>query len=85
MNKTSSIVTGGVTVTAATLVPLVQWAMSGFPRPVPDGIPFLVAAGIVTGSHALYNFLAARAAAKSTVVAPAVSAPLPSGPSTPAQ
>lgn len=75
MNKTSSVVTGGVTVTAATLVPLVQWAMSGFPRPVPPDIPFLVAAGLVTGAHALYNIYAARAAAKTAAAAPAAPAP----------
>ncbi|WP_213761832.1 hypothetical protein [Caballeronia sp. dw_19] len=70
MNKTSSVVTGGVTVTAATLVPLIQWAMSGFPRPVPPDIPFLVAAGLVTGVHAVYNILAARTAAKTVAAAP---------------
>lgn len=64
MNQTSSVVTGGVTVTAATLVPLVQWALGGFPKPVPADIPFLIAAGIVTGAHAAYNLYAARSAAK---------------------
>jgi hypothetical protein len=63
-NSPSSIVTGGVTVTAATLVPLVQWAMIGFPKPIPPDVPFLVAAGLVTGAHALLNLFAARAAAK---------------------
>lgn len=71
MNKTSSIVTGGVTLSAATLVPLVQWAMNGFPRPIPDGIPLLIAAGLITGGHALYNILAARAAAKAVPSTPA--------------
>ncbi|MGB8422167.1 hypothetical protein [Paraburkholderia sp.] len=64
MNSTSSIVTGGVTITAATLVPLVQWGVNGFPHPAPDGIPYLIAAGLVTGAHALINIYAARSAAK---------------------
>ena len=60
MNNPSSVITGGVTVTAATLVPLVTWAMNGFPHPIPDSVPYLIAAGIVTVSHATYNVLAAR-------------------------
>jgi hypothetical protein len=70
MNSTSSVVTGGVTVTAATLVPLVQWAINGFPHPAPDGIPYLIAAGVVTGAHALYNVYAARTAPKAPPAAP---------------
>jgi hypothetical protein len=68
MNPTSSVITGGVTVTAATLVPFVQWAISGFPHPVPPDVPYLIAAALVTGAHAAYNLLAARAAAKSPEV-----------------
>jgi hypothetical protein len=68
MNSPSSVVTGGVTVTAATLVPLVQWALGGFPHPIPPDVPYLIAAGLVTGAHAAYNLLAARAAGKSTEV-----------------
>ena len=55
MNQTSSIVTGGVTVSAATLVPLVTWAMAGFPAPIPESVPYLISAGIITAGHALYN------------------------------
>jgi hypothetical protein len=60
MNSTSPVVTGGVTVTAATLVPLVQWAMGGFPKPIPPDVPYLVAAGIVTGAHAAYALYKSR-------------------------
>lgn len=60
MNQPSSVVTGGVTVTAATIVPLVQWAMNGFPHPIPPDVPYLIAAALVTGAHAAYNLLAAR-------------------------
>ncbi|MFP3185537.1 MAG: hypothetical protein RXR20_33865 [Paraburkholderia sp.] len=74
MNQTSSVITGGVTVTAATLVPLVQWAIGGFPKPVPPDIPYLIAAGLVTGAHAAYNLYAARSAAKAAAAKPAAPA-----------
>jgi len=60
--NTSSVVTGGVTVSAAALAPLVTWALNGFPHPIPDSVPLLFAAGIITGSHALYNLLAPKLA-----------------------
>ena len=56
MDKTSSIVTGGLTVSAATLVPLVQWGLNGFPHPIPESVPYVIAAAIVTVGHALYNY-----------------------------
>lgn len=77
MNKASSIVTGGVTMSAATLVPLVQWAMNGLPKPIPDGIPLLIAAGLITAAHALYNIYASRMDAKAL---PAVAAASPAVP-----
>lgn len=73
MNKISSVVTGGVTLSAVQLAPLVLWAMNGFPKPIPDGTPLLIAAGIVTGAHALYNVYVARSAAKVAAAAPAAS------------
>ena len=51
----SAVVTGGVAVTAATLEPVINWSLNGFPHPIPEGVPFLVAAGIITAVHALYN------------------------------
>jgi hypothetical protein len=54
------VFTGGVTVTAATLVPLVQWALDGFPHPVPPTVPYLIAAAIVTGVHGAYTFYVSR-------------------------
>lgn len=75
MNKISSIVTGGVTLSAVQLAPLVQWAINGFPKPVPDGTPLLIAAGIVTGAHLLYNIFAERFAAKESTAMPALALP----------
>jgi hypothetical protein len=51
----SSLVTGGVSVTVASLVPLVTWALNGFARPVPETVPYLLAAGLVTLTHLLAN------------------------------
>jgi hypothetical protein len=66
MNPTSSLNTAGVTVSAASLAVFVQWALNGFPHPIPPEVPYLIAAGLVTGAHASYNlvkaWLATRAA-----------------------
>jgi len=60
MAQTSSAITGGVTVTAATIAPLVSWAINGFPHPIPDSVPYLIAAAIVTGAHLVCNMVATR-------------------------
>lgn len=60
MNPTSSLLTGGVTVSAATLVPIVTWVMAGCPAPIPESVPYLISAGIITAAHALYNVATAR-------------------------
>jgi hypothetical protein len=64
MNQTSSIVTGGATLTAASLVPLVQWVSMGCKTPMPAEVQLLVAGAIVTGIHAVRNVVAARSAAR---------------------
>jgi hypothetical protein len=60
MNK--AIISGGLTVSAAELVPTVEWALSGFRGPVPANLSALIAGAIVMATHAGYNWLAARAA-----------------------
>ena len=60
MNQTSSVITGLGTVSAATLSPLVSWALGGFPQPVPESVPYLIAAAILTVGHALYNIAISR-------------------------
>ncbi|WP_250519505.1 hypothetical protein [Caballeronia sp. NCTM1] len=60
MDKTSSLLTGGVTLSAATVEPLVSWAFTGFHAPMPVSVPFVVASLAVTGLHALYNVVSAR-------------------------
>ena len=69
----SSVVTGGVTVSAVTLAPLVGWALNGFPQPVPDSVPLVLAAAIITVGHGAYNLVVARMNAKPA--APAAQAP----------
>lgn len=61
MEKTSSMVTGGATLTAASLVPAVQWVSAGCPVPMPVEVQLLIAGAIVTAIHAVGNWFAARA------------------------
>jgi hypothetical protein len=61
MAQASSAITGGVTVTAATIAPLISWAINGFPKPIPDSLPYLIAAAVVTGAHLVCNLVAERA------------------------
>ncbi|MFM0141711.1 hypothetical protein [Paraburkholderia sp. RL18-085-BIA-A] len=67
MNK--AIISGGLTVSAAELVPTVEWALAGFHGSAPTNLSALIAGAIVMSLHAGYNYIAARAAAK--VAAPA--------------
>jgi hypothetical protein len=60
MNQTSPWLTGGATITVATLEPLVSWALTGFHQPMPAAVPGVVAALLFTGAHAILNLLAAK-------------------------
>jgi hypothetical protein len=55
--KVSSLVTGGVSITVASLVPLIQWMINGFARPVPDQVVFLIAAGVLPLIHLAGNLI----------------------------
>jgi hypothetical protein len=70
MNKTSSIATGGVTVSAAALEPYVQWLIDGRHGPIPTGSALLISAAIITLAHALYNLLSTRKTGKDTTAPP---------------
>jgi hypothetical protein len=64
MNK-SSIPTGGIAVSAATLEPAVSWALSAlFHAPVPESVAVLVTGLLGSAAHAAYNYVASRTAAK---------------------
>ena len=63
------LVTGGVTVSAASLAPLVSWVINGCPHPAPDSVPLLIAAGIITLGHAIYAYVTTP---KLVVAAPVV-------------
>ncbi|MBV6304952.1 hypothetical protein KVP10_08630 [Candidimonas humi] len=56
------LVSSGVTVTAASVVPAVEWVLSGCPHPVPESVSALVAGAIVALAHVGINWLNARAA-----------------------
>lgn len=64
MNQTSPWLTGGATITVATIEPLVSWALGGFHQPMPAAVPGIVAALLLTGAHALVNLVASRNAPK---------------------
>lgn len=76
MNK-SSVSTGGLVVSAASLVPAVDWVMAGCHTPVPAAVSALVAGLLAAGIHAAYNHFnpddesdAAPSAAPSAIVLP---------------
>ncbi|MBB3256842.1 hypothetical protein F4827_001688 [Paraburkholderia bannensis] len=64
MNQTSSIVTGGITISAATVEPVVSWALGAITHaPVPASVSALVTGLICVAVHAAINRIASRAAA----------------------
>ncbi|CAB3731494.1 hypothetical protein LMG22037_05618 [Paraburkholderia phenoliruptrix] len=59
-----AMISGGLTVSAADLIPTVDWALHGFHGSVPANLSGLIAGAIVAAIHAGYNAWAARSAAK---------------------
>jgi len=69
MNQ-SSIITGGLTISGATLEPAVSWGLSAaFHVPVPESVSVLVAGLLAYAAHGAVNFLKARAEAKAAPAA----------------
>lgn len=65
MNQTSAVVTGGVAISTATLMPAVEWVLGlMFHVPVPPSVSSLVAGVVVAAVHAGINAVKARAEAK---------------------
>ncbi|NUY33311.1 hypothetical protein F0160_22765 [Paraburkholderia sp. JPY303] len=60
MNQISPWLTGGATITAVQLEPLVRWSLTGFHAAMPDTVPGVVAALLFAGAHALLNLLASK-------------------------
>ena len=60
----SSIHTGAITLTAASLVPIIDWAAQAMHVSIPMEAQLQIAAFLITGAHAGYNYLMARAAGK---------------------
>ncbi|WP_017918027.1 hypothetical protein [Burkholderia gladioli] len=61
MPSQSTVITGGVTISAATLEPAVSWALSTlFHAPVPESVAVLVTGLIASGVHAGINALRAK-------------------------
>ncbi|WGS52658.1 hypothetical protein LFL96_31225 [Paraburkholderia sp. D15] len=71
MNSTSAVVTGGVAISTATLMPTVEWILGLVVHvPVPPSVSSLVAGVIVAGIHAAINAFAARSASNTATSAP---------------
>lgn len=71
MAAQSSIVTGGIGLSAASLVPLISWGLDGFTRPVPQQVPYVIAALLVAGGHLAVNYYRDKKADKSAAPTPA--------------
>lgn len=70
MNQTSAVVTGGVAISTATLMPAVEWILGlVFHVPVPPSVSSLVAGVVVAGVHAGINAYKARTEAKAAPTA----------------
>jgi len=68
--NSSAVVTGGIAISTATLMPAVEWALGlAFHVPVPPSVSSLVAGVVVAGVHASIDFIKNRAAAKSAPAA----------------
>lgn len=62
MGTTSSIQTGAITLTAASLVPIIDWIAQSMHITIPMEAQLQISAFLITGAHAAYNYLMARAA-----------------------
>jgi hypothetical protein len=58
MNK--AIISGGLTLSAADLIPTVNWALDGFRGPPPANLSALIAGAAVMAAHAAYNWWVTR-------------------------
>ncbi|WP_186095707.1 hypothetical protein [Burkholderia gladioli] len=70
---TSSIQTGALTLSAASLVPIIDWAASRLGITIPIDAQLQIAALVITVGHAIYNLLLerrAQSAPASTFVVP---------------
>jgi hypothetical protein len=70
MAQNSAVITGGVAISTATLMPAVEWALGlAFHVPVPASVSSLVAGVLVAGAHAAINALNARMQSKAAAPA----------------
>jgi hypothetical protein len=70
MAQNSAVITGGVAISTATLMPAVEWALGlAFHVPVPASVSSLVAGVLVAGAHAGINAVNARVQSKAATPA----------------
>ena len=61
-----AMISGGLTISAADLIPTVDWALRGFHGPVPTNLSGLIAGALVATVHAAYNAWSTRTSKSST-------------------
>lgn len=64
------LLSSGATVTAASLVPAVEWALNGFKGGVPESVAGIIAGVLVAAIHAGVNWLNNRPKSTSTPTQP---------------
>lgn len=67
---TSSIQTGALTLSAASLVPIIDWAASRLGITIPVDAQLQIAALLITVGHAIYNLMLERRAGALTAAVP---------------
>lgn len=60
------LISSGATITGASIVPAVEWVLSGCPHPVPESVSALIAAAIVAGVHMGIMWVNSRMKASAT-------------------
>lgn len=64
------LLSSGATVTAASLVPAVEWALNGFKGAVPESVAGIIAGVLVAAIHAGVNWLNNRPKSTTTPTQP---------------
>lgn len=60
MNTTSVMATTAGTMSTAGVAQILQWGLTGFPQPVPEGVCLTLAAVILSLGHLAYAYLGRR-------------------------
>lgn len=59
-NTNPVLISSGVTVTAASIVPAVEWALNGFAHPIPESVSAILAGLLVAAVHLGIQYVNAK-------------------------